>query len=62
MKWEYYVEKYDESPIDDDTFLPWLCDMGDEGWELIHVSHSLRTYIFKRPRTEGPVPTNVTED
>ncbi len=45
-KWEYLVESYesfDERSIQSD-----LNRFGKEGWDLVSVSTSLRTYIFKR--------------
>lgn len=50
MKWEYLIdenEDYERSYIEKE-----LNKYGQDGWELVHVSQSLRTYFFKRPMQE----------
>jgi hypothetical protein len=48
MKWEYLVYDHEEW-IGESDISNWLNDLGKQGWELVHVSNSLRTYFLKRP-------------
>lgn len=47
-EWEYKIESLGD--WDEDSALHYLNSYGAEGWELVHVSDSLRTYFFKRPK------------
>ncbi len=46
MHWEYLIESFDE--WDESDVQELLNKLGQERWELVHVSTSLRTYFFKR--------------
>jgi hypothetical protein len=45
-KWEYYILTLDFSPEYSSQVLD---DLGLQGWELVAVGESLKTYVFKRP-------------
>ncbi len=47
-KWEYHIEEFDDYSCGQVS--SWLALLGAEGWELVSVSASLRTYFFKRPK------------
>lgn len=46
MKWEHHIESFDE--WNEIAIFEYLQNLGQQRWELIHVSDSLRTYFFKR--------------
>jgi glucose dehydrogenase len=50
-KWEYQVTETDHWD-GEVTIEIWLNNLGKYGWELVHVSSSLRTYFLKRPLQE----------
>ncbi len=48
--WEYLVTDLGEWHEGD--VQRWLNKRGEEGWELVHVSQSMRTYFLKRIKEE----------
>ncbi len=49
MQWEYMVTE-DEEYMGQQEAQKYLDEKGNEGWELIHVSQSMRTFIMKREK------------
>lgn len=56
MIWEYLVYSAEEWEGETET-QKYLNECGLEGWELVHISASLRTYIFKRPKEQDQEPS-----
>ena len=50
--WEYDVETFDEF-LNERESRDMLNEKGGYGWELVAVSPSLRTFIFKRVKNEN---------
>lgn len=50
MQWEYRIKIF--SDFDPVYIEGELNGWGEDGWELVNVSASLRTYFFKRPLEE----------
>jgi hypothetical protein len=50
QEWEYLVDQHDEGLVES-TMQELFNQRGAEHWELVHVSASFRTFIFKRPAT-----------
>lgn len=45
--WEYHVHT-DEEWAGEIAVERWLNEMAAKGWELVHLSQSMRTFILKR--------------
>lgn len=52
-KWEYMVDSIVDVGEDNRLIQETLSEFGRRGWELIHVSQSLRTFIFKREEEDA---------
>jgi hypothetical protein len=50
MKWEYRVEKYDNSNTE--AMLLYLQNLGDDGWELVAIDNIFGTNFFKRRKQD----------
>jgi hypothetical protein len=48
--WEYRIQGWEPMSKLSPSLPDLLDSLGREGWELVHVSASLQTYIFKRPK------------
>jgi hypothetical protein len=44
MQWEYRIEAFVELAYVEKRLNEW----GEDGWELVNISPSLKTYFFKR--------------
>lgn len=51
MKWEYTV-KEEIFGLAQEEMEAFLNRMGEQGWELIYISSSHRTFVFKRPKID----------
>lgn len=53
QKWEYKFVGIDAATGTTDDAEESFSELGEEGWELIHVTSTSLGYLFKRPKVEA---------